>query len=299
MSLYPVAAILESWTNLEIKLQLQVASSALLVYDYMLTFSSEVEFVWKKSFTPVTLVFAITRYLPFLDNSFGNLYDFALHLPFSVCVLSTRIWLFSFMIGVCTAQIVLILRTVAIWGGNKRIVIFLGSLLTGLVALALYYAIKYLQNFEQTTIETSNPLLAAYISESPACVISVSNDHTAPLYVAIMVFESVILLLTLSKAKAYRSESSRLSKAVFFDSITFFILLLILSILNVAIIPTPGDSNNYLTSLHRDIHSILTGRIILDIRRAAYETNESGAPTISTLMFGDNVIAPISEQSQD
>jgi hypothetical protein len=38
------------------------------VYDYLLTFSDEVNWVWRKSVTPVSILFYITRYLPFFDT---------------------------------------------------------------------------------------------------------------------------------------------------------------------------------------------------------------------------------------
>ena len=83
-----------------------------------------------------------------------------------------------------------VLRTVAVWGGDKHVGILLGALLTVFIALVLYNEIKYLEIFERTTNEPSNPLLAAYISETPTCVISVSNGHTVTTYVFLMVFES-------------------------------------------------------------------------------------------------------------
>jgi len=303
MSIY---FILELWRYHEISNLLDVSGSALLVYDYMLTFSSEVEFVWKKPFTLVTLVFAITRYLPFIDNSIGILYSLEPHIPFSVCVLSSRFQFLSYIMGICIAEIVLILRTMAIWHGNKRIGIFLGMLLTGFALPILYYAINYLGNFikpiydpsTKSVYDPSNPVLAEYISKLPACVVpSTSKDPLHTSYVLFMVFESVVLLLTLSRARAYRAESSKLSRTIFLDSISFYVLILVLSIINVTV-ALPGLSR-ILSILHRNIHSIVTGRIILDIRRAVYESNESGVLSASSLIFGDRLTTSISSQSQE
>jgi len=271
--------------------------SKLRVYDYTLTFSSEVEFVWKRPFTPVTLLFAITRYLPFIDNTFGLLYDFA---PVSVCVLSFRFSFVSSAIGICIAEIVLILRTMAIWHGDKRIGIFLVMLLTSFVVPTLFYAARDMRNFAVThpAYKLSNPAPAEYTSKLPACDSTTYKDHLTTYYVLFMVFESVILLLTLLKAKDYRVESSsKLSRTIFYDSIAFYVLILIISTINVTI--APAGITNVFNFLHRNLHSIVIGRIILDIRKAVYEPNNSGTLPASSLIFGDNVTASNLNQSQD
>lgn len=38
------------------------------LYDYAITFVDEVNYVWKQSFSLVTLLFLLSRYLPFFDT---------------------------------------------------------------------------------------------------------------------------------------------------------------------------------------------------------------------------------------
>ncbi|EMD36940.1 hypothetical protein CERSUDRAFT_105978, partial [Gelatoporia subvermispora B] len=42
-----------------------VASSALLLYDHLTTFSREVEFIWGRSFNSVTMLFYFNRWINF------------------------------------------------------------------------------------------------------------------------------------------------------------------------------------------------------------------------------------------
>ena len=44
-----------------------ICVTALWSYDYLLTFEDEVAHVWGHSFSRITPLFVITRYLPFLD----------------------------------------------------------------------------------------------------------------------------------------------------------------------------------------------------------------------------------------
>jgi len=197
--------------------------------------------------------------------------------------------------------VVLILRTVAIWHGNKRVVIFLAMLETGFAISALYAASKFLETFIHPVYENLSPALARYISKLPVCDLPTSGDHIVTFYILLMVFEAVILLFTLVKASAYRAEPSKLFRTLYYDSIVFAIFLLILSTINVVIgltAPRPGRTTIILGFLHRNIHSILSGRIILDIRRAVYRATASELPTVSTIIFGENLQAQISDRSR-
>jgi len=221
MSLPPAA--LEAWVDYEIFLHFEVADMALLAYDYMLTFLEEVEFVWKKPFSPVTLVFVITRYLPFIDNTFASIYDFVPNLSSPACKLLYRFQYWSFVVGICIAEVVLILRTIAIWHGDKRIAIFLGTLAAGIVAPVLYYIAKYLQTFTDPfeAFRSLSPAFHKLISTLPSCTAAASRDHIIIFYVLFTVSEAVVLMLTLLRAKAYRAEPFKLFKALYHDGIAF------------------------------------------------------------------------------
>lgn len=43
------------------------------VYDYILTFTDEVEYIWKAPRSLVAFLFFITRYLPFFDTSMSSI----------------------------------------------------------------------------------------------------------------------------------------------------------------------------------------------------------------------------------
>jgi len=88
-----------------------------------------------------------------------------------------------------------------------------------------------------------------------------SNDHyIVTSYVLFIVFESVTLLLTLLKAKEYRAET-KLIRAVFFGSIAFYVLILVISIITVTVVP--ASVVNSFGFIHRNLHSIIIGHIIL------------------------------------
>lgn len=288
MSLLP--GILQALSFHDIYLRFEVVGLGLLAYDYLLTFSGEVEFIWGKPFSPVTLIFAITRYLPFIDNTFAFITDFVPNISFSACKLSYRFEFWSFALGICVAEIILILRTLAIWHGDKRIGIFLGTLAIGFVIPVLFYASKYLETFGDPLWSIRNvPAFAEFLSKAPSCIPATSANHIIVFYVLFTIFEAIILLLTVLKARAYRSGPFNLFRKLYHDSIAYSTYLCVFSIINIVVaLSAVGDIKAALIVLHRNLHSILTGRIILNIRRVGYEANVSEVPVASTLMFGDN-----------
>ncbi|KIJ11468.1 hypothetical protein PAXINDRAFT_34215, partial [Paxillus involutus ATCC 200175] len=69
------------------------------LFDYCLTFSSEVHHVWGRKWDITRIVFTISRYLPFIASAM-------------------------------TCYVILVLRTYALWGHSRRV-------LTSLLALAV------------------------------------------------------------------------------------------------------------------------------------------------------------------
>jgi hypothetical protein len=43
------------------------------VYDFVITFSQEADYIWRRKWTFVTLLFMTTRYLPFVDIVFVSI----------------------------------------------------------------------------------------------------------------------------------------------------------------------------------------------------------------------------------
>lgn len=252
--------------NYEVFLYFDMASLTLLVYDYALTFSREVDFVWKKSFSPTTLLFIVIRYLPFVDNTALFLHEFIPNPSLSLCGKSYRLHIWSFVLGIGVADIVLVLRTVAIWRGNRRVAISLSILLMFTIAVAAYFVNDFLRKLFA---------FPNFITKFPTCALTNTSNHLYICYAVILGFEAVVLLLTLLRANNY--QSGTLFKRLYIDSITFFIYLCILSVINITVLLTaPAEVGAILTGVHRNIHSILSGRIILNIRSIGTSTARSG-----------------------
>jgi len=252
--------------NVELVTCVYISSSMLLIYDHALTFSREVNLVWRKTHSPFTLLFLVNRYLPYLDNTTSFVHGYIPKPTLSLCAKLVHVQLWSICAGIVIADIILLVRTIAIWRGDRRIGSGVTILLATSTAVAMYSANNYLIVFPN------------FLSKYPSCIgetiTSNSNIHLVTSYATLLGFEAAVLLLTLMRARKY--QTGKLFRRLYIDGITFFLYLCVISIINmVAMIITVLELNLILIMVHRNLHSILTGRIILNIRSVG------ASPTVS------------------
>ncbi|KLO16435.1 hypothetical protein SCHPADRAFT_887783 [Schizopora paradoxa] len=104
-----------------------VAGLPLLLYDTLIVFGDEVDFIWLQRWSLGKWAYILTRYWAFFDVIVLLWYYFGIGLSPDTCktLYSTVSWSMTF--GICMSSVVLIIRTYAIWGRNIHVVIFLAS----------------------------------------------------------------------------------------------------------------------------------------------------------------------------
>ncbi|KAF9457304.1 hypothetical protein BDZ94DRAFT_1326365, partial [Collybia nuda] len=106
----------------------QIAACVVLVYDHILTFSEEVERVWKKKITGVSILFLINRYVtPLLFIVIIDAFDDPIWTR-SVCNRFVSFEGFSTVALIAICEIIMILRTYALYGQSRFILIPLMAL---------------------------------------------------------------------------------------------------------------------------------------------------------------------------
>jgi len=129
-----------------------------VIYDYILTLSSEIEYIWNKPWTIMSTLFLVIRYLGLCGFVVASLMGTSLLPgPEKLCGAFNVISLWSIFIFVCAADIVMILR---IWAMYNRSKIILGILLTtylGEVVLSAIASVVY--SSPKNTAVTVNQVL--------------------------------------------------------------------------------------------------------------------------------------------
>ncbi|KAF9523004.1 hypothetical protein CPB83DRAFT_863575 [Crepidotus variabilis] len=250
-----------------------LAALIILLYDYIITFEDEIELVWSKRFSFGTALFVITRYLPFIDMpillALRKMTNLTIHQCDSTFAATTTFQ----MIGIAVAELILVLRTIAIWRRNLYIAATLISLFTLSFAFCLYFTVVY----TTTSVYTSE-------RDSPCVLISV-NKIVFVDFIIIIFMESVVVVLTIIKAVQHAGQTtSSWVFQLYSRGIFYFVLILGVSILNLLLVLlSPPPSKLLFVALQRVFHSVFCNRIIFLL----YNQKGMTTPPISSFQGGE------------
>ncbi|KAF9530069.1 hypothetical protein CPB83DRAFT_199001 [Crepidotus variabilis] len=243
-----------------------VVSLGILCYDYFLTLPQEVNLIWSRRFTLGTLLFFVCRYLPFVDIPISLHVYTSTKLTAAGCHSLVIVCNSIQVVGIGTAEVILLLRTIAIWERNPYVIF-------GIVLL-------FLTSFGASCVFTTLYLLTIQFSKSHARACNAYNVHWIVLldYVVILVIETVVILLTLVKAIQHlRASTSSWLYHLYQRGLVYFIFIFITSLSNIIIPVFAEDTNKLaLTDFQRVLHSVLCSRVILLIlqQKSEYDSRE-------------------------
>ncbi|KAH8831921.1 hypothetical protein DL96DRAFT_1678207 [Flagelloscypha sp. PMI_526] len=241
----------------------EFSALAILVWDWLITLKAEILLVWPSRWTLGKVLFFLTRYMSFADvlMSIARLQlmdagDDSITCPKPYLAI---VWLD--VVGIQIAELILVLRTWAVYGRSWWV---LGGLLTLQLGTFVYNGIA-VQIFVHS-ITWAGPDLAGI----PGCnIIAADSGIISGTYVAVMAFETTIFLVTLARflQREHRSSGSRLIKVIYRDGLVFYLMIVLVSTINVVIIFTaPQEYTVVLSIFQRVMHSVATGRILLHMR---------------------------------
>ncbi|KAF9260102.1 hypothetical protein L218DRAFT_620160 [Marasmius fiardii PR-910] len=120
--------IVEALVHKEIVSYIDVFSSTLLVYDVLLNLDLEIQHIWTRTWSLLTVLYTIQRYLPLFDTAGLVLHhQFGANLTIRACLLSYNIDGWCFVVGIVISEMVLTLRLWAVW--NKCVPVTIGLVL--------------------------------------------------------------------------------------------------------------------------------------------------------------------------
>ncbi|KAG1721373.1 hypothetical protein EDB19DRAFT_519773 [Suillus lakei] len=226
---------------------------AILVFDYFITFSEEVEWTWFKPWDITRVIFIISRYLPFVGVGM-TAYD---ALRSSNQCASTVEGNVIHIIGIVAAEALLAIRTWAFWQKSKR-------LLIGLLAYAVLAIIAAI------VVDLSPKMLIPGEEPPPGTCYFESTRNAAVVYMFLAVFESVILILTVYKrVHDYQDFRSGIVVTLYHDGMVYMSCILTITITNVIIgVALPSAYSNMFDTLQLVIHSVLASRLLFRLRHS-------------------------------
>ncbi|KLO19409.1 hypothetical protein SCHPADRAFT_75928 [Schizopora paradoxa] len=253
-------------------------SVSILVYDVLITMPDEIRLIWPWEWRVGKVLYLITRYSAFIDNIIFQVFWFNKHMSAESCrtLFSTGSWFLFF--GIVIAQWIICMRTYALWGQKRSILVLLIVLCLATEITSIILMHKFLHDM----IWTISPFPTV-----TRCFVVIPSNKLYIDYGLIMIVELTIISLTVWKGFSQwkMRGNSTLLTTLYRDGALFFAFLFAISMGNFLLyMITPRAMLEFLLpEPQRTLHSVLTARIILHLRGAAVTTSGGNTKVLSSL----------------
>ncbi|KAG1887401.1 uncharacterized protein F5891DRAFT_1079606, partial [Suillus fuscotomentosus] len=236
----------------------EVVSTAVLLFDFCITFDSEVRWTWGRKWEIMRIAFVISRYLPIASVAMYRYYNVqslqrGIPNPGMFIVVDGTMT----TLGSAAADVLLVARTYAFCGGEKRILIAISSFGMATTAAMLTVIIIVVN-------QSGNPQCGAWEGQQSI----IHGLHT--------IFQLVLMFLTLYKRfKFHRTENGQLVTAIYRDGVFYMLCITLFSMLDwltMLVHPLSFVCGFYGPGPQTVMHSVLASHILFNLLAA----NESG-----------------------
>ncbi|PAV21464.1 hypothetical protein PNOK_0409100 [Pyrrhoderma noxium] len=285
-----VHAVVLSATHLRAAKSYALAAFTMMVYDITITFSQEVEKVWKRRFSGLTILWFLNRWIFFLAT-IPTLFSFhdprwtdkpiqLTNLP--PFVGDSRCEAYFRYPGIVAAfqrlfiGSVFMLRTYAIYGRSL--------VAAGIIALFLIaeFVTKLVINFKfGSAVQLPKGMVG--------CILAVDDAHSKDFswfYTTELMTDFVVLVLTVTRSyKEFRrvrrvGEPARLWRVILKDGIIYFLLIFSANVMTlVFFLAMPSDLKAINASFIVMFNSLLTARLILNLKSVSTREGSRGVST--------------------
>ncbi|KIK00681.1 hypothetical protein K443DRAFT_678976 [Laccaria amethystina LaAM-08-1] len=262
-----------------------VAGSTMFLYDYLITLGMEVDLVWSSKWTFMKMLYFAQRYLPFVDAvALCFLNQLSTTIDPTACKMVEKARGVLMIAGISLSELVLTLRVWAVWERSSRVGLVLSILFLLAVSSSFVVSGFFLSSLQ--FVDKPYPTFQGCFITSASRVVYMN-------WVILMAYEAAILvMIVIPGISAYRlGGDTALHTIVYRDGVIVYIYLLALSTINVIVsISLPRMYLDILWSVERCLHSILTSRVLLDIRAYGRRAHTVWADGITELHFDSEVI---------
>ncbi|KAH8833018.1 hypothetical protein DL96DRAFT_1584316 [Flagelloscypha sp. PMI_526] len=255
--------------------KLLYAGQTLFIFDIILTFIDEVQTIWlRKSGSIGTALFFITRYAALANVAISLL-------PHAKAVGPSAAGTILRLVTIMTSECILIIRTWAIWERRRDIFFVLLFFAIGCVVPAIAIVAV-----DVATTKLGPPIAPYHEFEHCRTLVSKIKSYIVP-YVMAIVFESVILVLSLVRMTRLRNgvpEALRIPflDAMMKDGVLYYLAVFALSILNIVLVMVTGPQMRFASAqLQANFHSIISTRLLLHLTRLSSQSSLHGSSTQS------------------
>ncbi|EJD35185.1 hypothetical protein AURDEDRAFT_175763 [Auricularia subglabra TFB-10046 SS5] len=262
--------LFQSLERAKVVYYMHVAATCVFVYDHLTTFADEVDTVWPAPWRAGKIFFLVERYVTWPEliltvyMELADIESHACHAVFTYIVCSINL-------AIVVTEMILILRTWALWGGKQWVLVALALLLVATGAADLTIVADYVRKTVFIRASDISPSLSG-------CAIKSSTRRIAIGYMIVTAFELAIVVLTgIRGVQQFRiGHSSNLITSLYRDGFLYFVYLFVISLGNVlCIYLAPFEFVTLIGVLQRSFNAILSCKIIMHLQAAARLTSET------------------------
>jgi len=258
----------------------QVASLALLLYDYALTFGEEVDLVWRRNWSVGTGLFLVNRYTGIFSLAFNIGVFLNNTLSDEFCFHFVRYQVAGTLMAVWLVEIILGFRVWALYARSRKILYFLLGLLT--VAVTICTSVGYFVFRDVTVLPRPGSFLSG-------CYPLGFPVYTFALALPELINATILLVLTLVRtARSVRMGRRQAPMFVLFvkDGVLYYLCIVFILLMN-AFAFSSFTIGAAATGLAIAIPCALGSRILLNIRHQILlpRTANVSAPSFPTIQF--------------
>ncbi|KAJ3903694.1 hypothetical protein F5879DRAFT_137235 [Lentinula edodes] len=259
-----------------------MAGSALLLFDYLLTLDDEIEFIWQKSWSIGKGLFIISRYYSLIITVVVNNYVLFGHLSASVSIHYSYWQGWSGLFTCMIVEMILQMRLYALYFLDKRILLLMVvSFIVSSASTALVLGLMYSGGIS-TQIET------------PFCLTELP-DYSYAVWIPRLAFDTFLCILALIRGFQLAKEESddfesstlpsgkHLMKVLIRDCIGSYLIMFAVYLTFLTIWAKNGNLFETCFNISVGFESIVGTRTILRIRKV---TN-NGGPDVSASFVND------------
>ncbi|KLO07756.1 hypothetical protein SCHPADRAFT_634829 [Schizopora paradoxa] len=240
-----------------------VCAVTLLFYDTLINIEDEVNCIWRQKWSLTKYVYIASKYLAFVDSGLTLDILFRRGQSPEECFHKYTAITYVLIIGMVLAEIILLLRTWAIWALSRWILIYLvviDSAFTIYGLSKLHHSLGGFQFARESPLPSLRPCFPEFLLHTNGIYID---------YVCIMLAECNILALTLWRGIVqWRGCDNTLINIFYRDGIMYFVCLFVISGVNVLLYTTQNRTMDWmlLVEPQRIAHAILAARLVLNVR---------------------------------
>ncbi|KAL4257382.1 hypothetical protein AB1N83_009640 [Pleurotus pulmonarius] len=233
-----------------------VSGAIFLMYEYLLMLASEVQYVWHVKWGVGKVLYLLSRY-PLLIVSVMKLHRASAHsVSAAECSGLYSISSYASVFATFIAEVILAVRVWALWHRRIWLSAYLACVAVGGIVIAIVDVIKAVRN-------------VAYVSATS--IESLSYPGCLTINEAVVFFLMVIVWY---KSFHHSVSVSSMMYTFYTDGVIYFAAISGISIANMIFnLNQPPEYINFLLPTQAAVHSVLSTRMLLNLRQSAQRDN--------------------------